>query len=156
MNLTMNAAAYGFAMILLTACGGQTPPAESPSQAAGDTAPTQTAFELQAAEGQALYAANCASCHGDSGEGGDAPRVVGVADGALPLDPPAGAKYRKVQFRTAADIAGFVVQTMPPGDAEKLTEEQYWAVLAFDLKANGVTLDARLDAVSAPSVIIHP
>lgn len=159
MNLKIGAAAYGLGLVLVMACGGQTPPAENPgAQAGGERAAPEGkgAFEAQVAEGQKLYAANCASCHGDSGEGGKAPRVVGVADGALPLDPPSSAKYRKEQFKTAADIAGFVVKTMPPDATDKLTEEQYWAILAFDLKANGVTLDKRLDAASAPSVVIHP
>src|SRR5215469_3733534 len=39
--------------------------------------------ETQAARGAKLYAANCASCHGDQGQGVDAPPVVGKD--ALPL-----------------------------------------------------------------------
>jgi cytochrome c len=147
-------------MALFVACGGETPPAESPNaKAAGSTGPAGTAatFEAQAAEGQKLYAANCASCHGARGEGGKAPRVVGVSQGALPLDPPSNAKFRKTQFKTAADVAGFVVKSMPPGETKTLTEEQYWAILAFDLKANGVDLGTkRLDASSAASVVLHP
>jgi hypothetical protein len=44
---------------------------------------------------------------------------------------------------------------MPP-DGPKLTEEQYWAILAFDLKANGVDPGKPLDGTSAAGVIIHP
>lgn len=164
MSWKTTAAACGTAMALFIACGGQTPPAESPvaetatsAEGATPKAAEGATFEAQAAEGQKLYAAHCASCHGASGEGGDAPRLVGVAQGALPLDPPKGAKHRKQQFRTAADVASFVVATMPPGEAGKLTEDQYWAILAFDLKANGVDLGSkRLDASTAPSVVIHP
>lgn len=155
MTRTIGAAACGLGIALLTACGGATPPAGSPNANAPTT--TSATFEAQAAEGQKLYAANCASCHGSSGEGGKAPRVVGVSQGALPLDPPSSSKFRKAQFRTAADVASFVVKAMPPGDAPKLTEEQYWAVLAFDLKANGVDLGTkRLDGTSAASVVLHP
>ncbi|MBN9167493.1 MAG: cytochrome c [Myxococcales bacterium] len=162
MDRRFGAAACGLGMALSIACGGETPPAESPSSktasgATNATNATNATFEAQAAEGQKLYAANCASCHGAGGEGGKAPPVVGVSQGALPLDPPTGAKYRKTQFRSAADVATFVVKSMPPGEAGKLTEEQYWAILAFDLKANGVDLGAkRLDASSAPSVVLHP
>lgn len=158
MNSKMLLASCGLVMASLLACGGQSPSPASPNMpSAMPSAPeAKDAFEAQVAEGQRLYAANCASCHGDSGEGGKAPRVVGVADGALPLDPPSDAQFRKTQFRTAADIAQFVVTSMPPGEAGKLTEEEYWAILAFDLKANGVTLEKRLDAESAPSVVIHP
>lgn len=105
--------------------------------------------------GSELYAANCASCHGDGGEGKDAPRVVGLDKGALPLDPPAGAKIRKVPFRTAADVAGFVVTNMPPYGGKKLSEPEYWSILAFDLHANGVDLPSKLDAASAGAVVLH-
>jgi cytochrome c len=102
--------------------------------------------------------ARCASCHGASGEGGkEAPRVVGVNQGALPLDPPPGAKFRKNQFHTAADIASFVVKNMPADAPGSLSEPQYWAILAFDLKANGVELGSKhLDGTTAASVVIHP
>lgn len=145
-------------MTLLVACGGTSPPPENVSpKAASQPASGAPTFSAQVAEGQKLYADNCASCHGSGGEGGKAPRVVGVSQGALPLDPPATAKYRKGQFKTAADVAAFVVKAMPPGQAGKLTEEQYWNILAFDLKANGVDLGStHLDATTAPSVVIHP
>ena len=158
MDPRIGAAACGLGMALLVACGGEAPQPQSPDAKAANSAPTaeNATFDTQAAEGQKLYAANCASCHGASGEGGKAPRVVGVSQGALPLDPPNTAKFRKTQFRSAADIASFVVKSMPPGNAPKLTEEQYWAILAFDLKANGVNLAKRLDGTSAASVVIHP
>jgi mono/diheme cytochrome c family protein len=160
MDQRIGAAACGLGLALLVACGGETPPPESPTaKAANGPAATTTnsTFASQAAAGQELYAANCASCHGAGGEGGKAPRVVGVSQGALPLDPPSTAKARKTQFRTAADIAAFVVKNMPPGNASKLSEEQYWSILAFDLKANGVDLGAkRLDGATAASVVVHP
>jgi cytochrome c len=167
MKPTIGLAACGLITALSIACGGgggETPPAQTPSSASsaaptsgGPSTTSPATFEAQAAEGQKLYAANCASCHGASGEGGKAPRVVGVSQGALPLDPPSTAKYRKTQFKTAADIAGFVVKNMPPGKAGSLTEDQYWNILAFDLKANGVDLGSKhLDASTAPSVVIHP
>ena len=137
------------ALVSAIACGG--PPAASPNGGEGAT------FAQQANEGAKLYGDQCASCHGAQGEGVDAPRVVGLAQGALPLNPPAGAKARKGTFRTAADVAGFVVKAMPPDSPGSLSEAQYWAILAFDLKANGVDLGAkRLDARTAPTVVIHP
>lgn len=150
MKSIIGAGAYGLGMALFVACGG------SPSPQSPGASPTST-FAEQAMVGQKLYADNCASCHGDGGEGGKAPRVVGISQGALPLDPPSDAKYRTTQFKTAADVAGFVVKAMPPKNAGKLTEEQYWDILAFDLKANGVDLGAKhLDATLAPTVVIHP
>ena len=99
--------------------------------------------------GGKLFGAKCAGCHGDSGQGtSNAPRVVGLSEGALPLDPPPSAKYRKEQFKTVADVAGFVVKAMPPKAPGSLSEEEYFSILAFDLKANGIDLgDKKLDAV---------
>jgi cytochrome c len=125
-----------------TAPAAPTPPSASP-----------TTFEDQVALGQQLYGANCASCHGDSGQGSaSAPPVVGIDKGALPLDPPASAKYRKTQFKTVADIAAFVVKNMPPKAPGSLSEEQYWSILAFDLKANGIQLDKKLDGALAATL----
>jgi hypothetical protein len=92
---------------------------------------------------------------GGSGEGAKAPRVVGLDKGALPLDPPATAKFRKAQFKTAADVATFVVKNMPPGGGSSLEESDYWAILAFDLHANGVDLPKKVDGSNASEVVIH-
>jgi S-disulfanyl-L-cysteine oxidoreductase SoxD len=109
----------------------------------------------QADRGAKLFGAKCAKCHGDSGEGGKkAPPVVGKT--ALPLDPPATAKGRKVQFRTAADVYSWVKANMPPKESERLTDAEYVEVLAFDLKANGVVLTKPLDLESAQKLILHP
>jgi mono/diheme cytochrome c family protein len=160
---------FAFVMGLgVVACGGGTtgpaaepaaaapveaaPPAEAAAPASSTMAPAT--FEDQVALGQQLYGANCASCHGASGEGGKAPRVVGLKEGALPLDPPAGAKYRKEQFKTVGDVAKFVVATMPPNKAGSLTTDEYLAILAFDLKANGITLPNKLDLPTADTLQI--
>jgi cytochrome c len=112
-------------------------------------------FAEQVAHGQPLYGRYCASCHGDTGEGDDAPRVVGLAQGALPLDPPANSKHRKGRFVTVADVAEFVVATMPPKKAGSLTTDQYLAILAFDLKANGIDLGReKLTMAKARELVI--
>ena len=82
-----------------------------------------------------------------------APRLVGLSEGALPKAPRTGA-VRTAEFNTAADVATFVVANMPPMGA-KLAESEYWSVLAFALKANGVTLDKKLDATVAATVALH-
>ena len=110
----------------------------------------------QAAAGGPLYGQFCAKCHGDAGQGTDqGPPVVGPT--ALPLDPRPTAKARKSQFHTAKDIADFVVPNMPP-KGPKPTLEQYLAILAFDLKANGVDLAGKpaLTPDMLSSIVIHP
>jgi predicted RecA/RadA family phage recombinase len=72
----------------------------------------------------------------------------------LPLDPPPGAKVRTEQFVTVGDVASFAVANMPAGNAGSLSTEEYLAVLAFDLKANGITLDEPLDLETAEKLTI--
>jgi cytochrome c len=129
-------------------------PAATPAAAASSGAPPAS-FADQVAQGQTLYGANCAKCHGDAGQGTDkGPRVVGMKEGALPLDPPADRKVRKSRFVTVADVAQFVVANMPPGKAGSLTNDQYWAILAFDLHANGIDLPSPLTPEAAQTLTI--
>lgn len=53
-----------------------------------------------------------------------------------------------------ADVADFVVKSMPAKAPGSLAEQQYWAILAFDLKANGIDLDKKLDATVASTLTI--
>ena len=108
-----------------------------------------------AERGGPLYVQYCAKCHGNAGQGNDkAPPVVGQA--ALPLDPPAAAKYRKTQFHTARDVFDFVKANMPP-TGDKLAEGQYLDILAFDLKANGVDLTGKMISPETLSaIVLHP
>jgi cytochrome c len=118
--------------------------------------PPHTAAE-QNARGSQLFAANCAKCHGDAGQGSeDAPPLVGK--GALPLDPRPDQKLRKAKFHTAMDVASFVTQQMPPkaSDRAKLTPEDYWAILAFALNANGVAVKEPVSPGKAASIVLHP
>ncbi|MDB4982934.1 MAG: hypothetical protein JWM82_3686, partial [Myxococcales bacterium] len=111
-------------------------------------------FAGQVAAGGALYGQNCASCHGDAGQGGKAPRLVGLKEGALPLDPPADRQFRKTRFVTVADVAQFVVANMPPKKGGSLPADQYVSILAFDLSANGITLPTPLTLAVAQTLTI--
>jgi S-disulfanyl-L-cysteine oxidoreductase SoxD len=149
-------------LIIVSACGGSAPPAEAPATPEQPMAPAASVepsaapanFTEQVALGQKLYGAQCAGCHGNSGEGTkDGPAVVGLDKGALPLAPAATAKHRKTEFKTVADIAEFVVKTMPPKAPGSLSAEEYYAILAFDLKANGIDLgDKKLDGELAKTL----
>jgi cytochrome c len=135
-----------------SACGGAAPES-APAKAPEGPAPAN--FTEQVALGQKEYGEHCANCHGAGGEGKKAPAVVGLKTGALPLDPPATAKFRKAQFKTVADVADFVVKAMPPDAPGSLPAEEYWAILAFDLKANGIDLgDKKLDGTLAATLTI--
>jgi cytochrome c len=143
-----------FASIVVAgaACGGKSSPAPT------TPAPTETAsadpLTAQIDEGKALYTEKCAGCHGAAGEGTDkGPPVVGSE--AFPLDPRPGSK-RTGQFHTAADVFTFATQTMPADDPGSLSQDQYLAIFAFDLTANGVKLDKPLDGDAAAAIVLHP
>jgi mono/diheme cytochrome c family protein len=160
--------------ILLAACGGSAPPPAEPSAPPSAEAATPTAaadpstasaatpasgpadgFAAQAAAGEELYGKHCAECHGKNGNDGKAPALVGLDAGALPLAPPPKAKFRKTNFKTVADVAAFVVKTMPPKAPGSLSTDEYYAILAFDLKANGIDLgDKKLDGALAATLDI--
>jgi S-disulfanyl-L-cysteine oxidoreductase SoxD len=140
------------------ACGGSAPPAESADGAAATPAPAEEPapanFSEQVARGGKLFGAKCAGCHGDGGEGkaGGGPAVVGLDKGALPLKAASGSK-RTTEFKTVADIADYVVKTMPPNAPGSLSAEDYFSILAFDLKANGIDLgDKKLDGELAKTL----
>jgi cytochrome c len=136
---------------VLGGCASNPPPAA----ASGSTTAAPASFAEQVTQGQKLYADNCANCHGDSGQGtAKAPRVVGLKDGALPLDPPPERQYRKGKFVTVADVAEFTVANMPPKKAGSLTNDQYLAILAFDLHANGIDLPSPLTMDAAKTLTI--
>jgi cytochrome c len=118
-------------------------------------APQPLTFEGQASRGKELYATSCAGCHGASGEGTlKAPRLVGLAQGALPLEPRPGQR-RKHEFKTALDVAEFASKYMPANAPGSLPTQDYWDILAFALKANGLDLGAtRLDESTAANVVI--
>jgi S-disulfanyl-L-cysteine oxidoreductase SoxD len=111
--------------------------------------------EEQAAAGGKLYGKHCASCHGEAGQGSKkGPPVVGKA--ALPLDPPSTAKVRKTQFRTAQDVAAFVAAKMPANKPGSLSVDEYYQILAFDLKANGVDVSKqKIDPKTAAEIKLH-
>lgn len=132
--------------LLLVACSHKSAPAPA--------APAPTTIEAQVAQGKQLYVDKCAKCHGDAGQGTkDGPPVVGKD--AFPLDPRPGAK-RDAKFHTAADVFAWASKNMPANDPASLTTDQYLAIFAFDLTANGIKLDHPLDAPTAQSIVLHP
>jgi len=172
--------AFSCSLVLL-ACGGSAPPVVEPSTPPAEASPPSAqvapaeaphaappapssepgtaananAFADQAKAGEELYAKICAGCHGVHGSDGKSPHLVGLKEGALPLAPPPKAKMRTAQFKTVADVADFVVKTMPPKAPGSLSTDEYFAILAFDLKANGIELgDKKLDATLATSLEI--
>lgn len=145
------------AALLTLGCAHNNAAGGSSGTAAASPAPAgSTDGKAQAARGGELYGKHCAGCHGAGGEGNDkAPPVVGKA--ALPLDPPATAKYRKSQFHTARDVYDFTKANMPAKNPGSLAEDEYLAIIAFDLQANGVDLTGKtITPDSLAAMVLHP
>ena len=122
--------------------------------AATTTPGPATTITAQIDQGKQLYGAKCAKCHGDAGQGKEkAPPVVGKD--AFPEKPREGAK-RDVDFHTAADVFAWTAKHMPGNAPGSLSTDEYLAIFAFDLTANGVTLDKPLDAAAAQAIVLHP
>ena len=160
-------------VLFVVACSHSSPPPASPPTAAAAvpvpvvasasstteatpalaTPPSPEAL-AQVERGKQLYVEKCAKCHGDAGQGTkDGPAVVGSS--AFPLDPMPGAK-RTMKFHTAADVFTFAVHTMPADDPESLSTDDFLAIFAFDLTANGIKLEKPLDAAQAAAIVLHP
>lgn len=156
------------ALVLLVACqSSSSTPAPAPkteeAPAPVIVAPTREetdALVAQLALGKAVFADQCASCHGDAGQGtDDGPLVIGP--GAFPLEPRAGAK-RTETFRTAADVLAFAQKNMPKDDPGSLKPDEYIAVIAYEIHSNavlhdnGVKLERPLDPTRARALVLHP
>jgi alcohol dehydrogenase (cytochrome c) len=85
----------------------------------------------QASAGQAVYQASCASCHmADLAGRNEAPQL-------------AGNNFMNTwRTRSTRDLLEFIQSTMPPGGAT-LSVDQYLAVTAFILQANGAAAGAQ-------------
>jgi cytochrome c len=141
------------ALTALVACSKKNEPdAKSPADM---TAAADPAVTAQIEQGKALYVDRCAKCHGDGGQGipDKGPPVVGKD--AFPQKPRPGAK-RDVEFRTAADVFAWATKTMPGDAPGTLTTEEYLAIFAFDLTANGIKLEKPLDGPAAQAIVLHP
>jgi cytochrome c len=136
-------------LLATAACHTDSKPAAPASKAPANV-------QSQVDHGGTVFAANCAECHGASGQGGKGPRLVGA--GAFPLNPRPEQKVRKIRFHTAADVAKFVTTSMPPDPEvrKEIPESDYWAVLAFALSANGVKLQAPVGPGNAASIVLNP
>ncbi len=129
--------------LLLSACGGEETKAPAPSAAPAATAPAPAApaapavpaaaITPDAAKGAALYAANCASCHGLRGDG-DGP--VGAALDPKPVKHSDGAYMNALTnthlfkvIKEGGPSVGKSAMMAPWGGV--LSDAQIWDVVAF-------------------------
>jgi mono/diheme cytochrome c family protein len=106
------------------------PPTAAPSATAILVA-QPTAGQLANA-GQAVFTQNCATCHGDQGQGLIGPALIGPSAVLTP-------------YGTARGLYDFVSTNMPQSAPGSLTNEQYLQVVSYLLVRNSlVPTDASL------------
>lgn len=91
------------------------------------------------ADGETLYADQCAACHGDFGEGKDRwPVLVGGQNTLKGEDP---VKTIGSFWPYASTVFDYVRRTMPFGNAQSLSADEVYALTAYLLYMNEVIKD---------------
>ncbi|MEA2872832.1 MAG: S-disulfanyl-L-cysteine oxidoreductase SoxD [Hyphomicrobiales bacterium] len=87
-------------------------------------------------DGEAVYMGKCAACHGEFGESaGRWPQVAGGAGSLASGDPVKTVGSYFAHLSTAID---YVRRAMPFGDAQSLTNDELYAVVAYMLFLNDI------------------
>ncbi|MGN6459649.1 MAG: c-type cytochrome [Pseudolabrys sp.] len=90
-------------------------------------------------QGEEIYMAKCAACHGEFGESaGRWPQLSGGAGSIASPDP---VKTVGSYFGSASTVLDYVRRAMPFGDAQSLTNDELYAVVAYVLNLNDVVDD---------------
>ena len=90
-------------------------------------------------QGEEIYLARCASCHGEFGQGaGRWPALAGGRD-TLKADRPS--KTIGSFWPAAAPLYDYTRRTMPWGNARSLSADETYAVVAFLLNLNDIVAD---------------
>ena len=108
-------------------------------------------------DGEPLYAARCAACHGKSGREGPNDVLVGREPrevfpfGRNPALPRTIGNY----WPHATTLFDYVRRAMPPNSPGSLTDDETYGVVAYLLLLNElIPADAVIDAASLPKVVM--
>jgi cytochrome c len=85
-------------------------------------------------DGEEIYVARCAACHGEFGEGSGRWPVIAGGKGSLGSDEPN--KTVGSYFPYLASAFSYVRHAMPFGDAQSLSNDELYAVMAYVLYLN--------------------
>jgi S-disulfanyl-L-cysteine oxidoreductase SoxD len=96
-----------------------------------------------AAQGEEIFQAQCASCHGEFGEGKDRWPVLAGGHGSLKADRPE--KTIGSYWPYASTVFDYVKRAMPFGNAQSLSNDELYAVTAYLLQMNDVIKDPKFE-----------
>jgi len=92
-----------------------------------------------AVDGEELYAERCAACHGDFGEGIDRWPVLVGGLGTLATEDPV--KTTGSYWPYASTMYDYIYRAMPFGEAQSLTHDETYQVVAYLLYMNDIVED---------------
>ncbi|HET7033024.1 MAG TPA: cytochrome c, partial [Casimicrobiaceae bacterium] len=102
------------------------------------------------AEGQAIYDAKCASCHGTFGESNSYLQIAGGV-GTLASDSPIRTTGSKLNYATT--LFDYIRRAMPFNAPQSLTADEVYALTAYVLNLNDIlSADAVVDQDSLPKL----
>jgi cytochrome c len=101
-------------------------------------------------QGKAIYAQQCAACHGAKGEGKPADQLVGGRNTLASANP---VKTIGSFWPYATTVFDFINRAMPYNAPQSLKPDEVYALTAYLLHLNGiVAADAVLDARALPKI----
>jgi mono/diheme cytochrome c family protein len=120
-----------FALAFLASCSSSAAPssssqpgASSSSPVASTTSSDSSTYGQFAGAGATVFAAHCAKCHGDNGQGVTAPTLIG-----------SGAQLGK--YSNSQGLLNFYKLAMPFDAPGSLSSQDYLNILAFLMVQNG-------------------
>ncbi len=95
------------------------------------------------AQGEKLFMDNCASCHGEFGEGSGRWPVLAGGKGSLTSDNPV--KTVGSYWPYASTLFDYIRHAMPYGNTGSLSVDEYYALVAYVLHLNDVITDQNFE-----------
>ncbi len=91
--------------------------------------------------GAALFASDCARCHGDALEGGEGPPLAGPGNAIG-------------TYKTAGALLQYAMENMPNDQPATLAPEEYSAIIAFILSKHGLTVPEGFNPENGASIVL--
>ncbi|EIG62187.1 c-type cytochrome [Bradyrhizobium sp. WSM1253] len=95
------------------------------------------------AQGEKLFMDNCATCHGEFGEGNGRWPVLAGGKGSLTSDNPV--KTVGSYWPYASTVFDYIRHAMPYGNTGSLSVDEYYALVAYVLYLNDVVTDQNFE-----------